>query len=140
MRGSTTASVYQDKLYIAGGIILGHWNGHVKYFDAYDFKKKTWEKLPDIPRFRDHAFSTVCDDKLYLIGGRKTYREIGKVLELWPTAPPLVWTMNPITALPPTSPCCAVQRPTMAVSNWPISWDGITIFALGVSILKSINP
>jgi len=82
VRGSTTASVYKDKLYIAGGIIDGHWDGHVKWFDCYDFKTGTWDMLPDIPRFRDHACSVVCNDKLYLIGGRVTSGKIKKVFEL----------------------------------------------------------
>ncbi|WP_372757724.1 Kelch repeat-containing protein [Mariniflexile sp.] len=82
LRASTTASIYKDKLYIAGGIIDGHWDQHVTWFDSYDFKTQTWERLPDIPRYRDHATSVVCNDKLYLLGGRVTSGKIKKVFEL----------------------------------------------------------
>lgn len=82
IRASTTANVYNDKLYIAGGIIDGHWDGHVKWFDVYDFKTGEWEKLPDAPRARDHATSVICNDKLYLLGGRISSGKIKKVFEL----------------------------------------------------------
>lgn len=81
-RGAATANVYKDKLYVTGGILDGHWDGHVRWFDAYDFKTGIWERLPDAPRARDHASAVVCNDKLYLIGGRVTSRFIGKVMEL----------------------------------------------------------
>lgn len=82
LRASTTASVYKNKLYIAGGIIDGHWDGHVTWFDCYDFKTGKWQRMPDIPRYRDHATSVVCNDKLYLIGGRVTSGKIKKVFDL----------------------------------------------------------
>ncbi|MEP1487548.1 MAG: kelch repeat-containing protein [Algibacter sp.] len=82
VRASTTANIYKNKLYISGGIIDGHWDGHVKWFDVYDFKTGEWEKLPDAPRARDHATSVISNNKLYVLGGRKSSKSIGKVLEL----------------------------------------------------------
>lgn len=82
IRASTTANVYNGKLYIAGGIIDGHWDGHVKWLDVYDFKTDKWEKLPDAPRARDHATSVICNDKLYLLGGRVSSGKIKKVFQL----------------------------------------------------------
>ncbi|WP_233267531.1 Kelch repeat-containing protein [Algibacter sp. L1A34] len=82
VRASTTANIYKDKLYIACGIIDGHWDGHVKWFDVYDFKTGKWAKLPDAPRARDHATSVICNDKLYLLGGRISSGNIKKVFEL----------------------------------------------------------
>ncbi len=82
LRASTTANVYNDKLYIAGGIIDGHWDGHVKWFDVYNFKTKQWETLADAPRARDHATSVVCNNKLYLLGGRLSSGKIEKVFHL----------------------------------------------------------
>ncbi len=82
IRASACTNVYKDKLYMACGIIDGHWDGHVKWFDCYDFKTGKWEKLPDAPRYRDHACSVVCNDKMYLLGGRVTSGSIGKVFEL----------------------------------------------------------
>ncbi|MHA7944782.1 Kelch repeat-containing protein [Formosa sp. 3Alg 14/1] len=82
LRASTTASVYNDKLYIAGGIIDGHWDGHVTWFDSYDFKTGQWNVLPDAPRARDHASSAVTNGKLYMLGGRVSSGKIKKVFEL----------------------------------------------------------
>ncbi|WP_366182894.1 kelch repeat-containing protein [Flavobacterium ovatum] len=82
LRASTTTNVYKDKLYISGGIIDGHWDGHVNWFDVYDFKTGKWETLPDAPRARDHATSVVCKDKLYVLGGRVSSGVINKVFEL----------------------------------------------------------
>ncbi|MDN3665553.1 Kelch repeat-containing protein [Algibacter miyuki] len=81
-RASTTASVYKDKLYIAGGILDGHWDGHVTWFDCYNFKTGEWEVLPDAPRARDHAVSVVSNDKLYMLGGRRSSGKIKKVMHL----------------------------------------------------------
>lgn len=82
LRGSTGSVVYKNKLYIACGIINGHWDGHVKWFDCYDFKTRKWEKLPDAPHYRDHFNAVLCHDKMYLVGGRVTSGSIGKVFEL----------------------------------------------------------
>ena len=71
-RGAGGAVVLNDKLYLVGGLTNGHWDGHVKWFDVYDFKTEKWEELPDIPRYRDHFNAVILHDKLYLIAGRKT--------------------------------------------------------------------
>ncbi|MGY6649599.1 Kelch repeat-containing protein [Wenyingzhuangia sp. IMCC45574] len=81
-RGSAMVKIYNKKLYMICGIIDGHWDGHVNWFDVYDFKTKKWSKLPDAPRARDHAASVIIDDKLYLIGGRKSSGVIKKVFHL----------------------------------------------------------
>ncbi len=82
VRGSTGTVVYKNKIYLACGIIDGHWDGHVKWFDSYDLKTGKWDSLPDAPRSRDHFSAVVCKDKLYLIGGRVTSGSINKVFDL----------------------------------------------------------
>lgn len=82
VRASTGNVVYKDKLYMAGGILDGHWDGHVTWFDSYDFKTGKWEKLPDIPRPRDHYNAVVSNNKLYLLGGRVTSGSEKKVFDL----------------------------------------------------------
>ena len=82
VRGSAGAAVYIDKLYMICGIIDGHWDGHVTWFDCFDFKTGKWETLPDAPRPRDHFNAVICNDKLYLLGGRVTSGSIGKVFDL----------------------------------------------------------
>ena len=82
VRGSAGAVVYKNKLFMVCGIIDGHWDGHVTWFDCYNLKTGKWEILPDAPRPRDHFNAVVCNNKLYLIGGRVTSGSIGKGFEL----------------------------------------------------------
>lgn len=71
-RGGSGAIVYNDKIYLACGIKLGHTNGTTNYFDCYDFKTGQWEILTDAPHIRDHFPAIVANEKLYCIGGRNT--------------------------------------------------------------------
>ena len=81
LRGSAGVVVRNDKIYMVCGIIDGHYDGHVAWFDEYDPKTNTWKRLPDAPRTRDHIAAAIVDDKLYLAGGRNSTARINKVLE-----------------------------------------------------------
>ncbi|UFH54034.1 Kelch repeat-containing protein [Spirosoma sp. KNUC1025] len=81
LRGSAGVVVYNNKIYMACGIIDGHYDGHVAWLDEYDPKTNTWKKLADAPRTRDHITAAVVGDKLYLAGGRNSTARINKVLE-----------------------------------------------------------
>lgn len=82
LRGSVGVTVYKDKIYLVAGIIDGHYDGHVAWFDEYDPQKNTWRKLADAPHARDHVSISVAEDKLVVAGGRKSTARIGKVVEL----------------------------------------------------------
>jgi len=69
-RGGAGAVVYNDKIYLAGGIKFGHTSGTTNYFDSYDLKTGKWEELTDAPHIRDHFPAIVANDKMYCIGGR----------------------------------------------------------------------
>jgi hypothetical protein len=69
-RGGAGAVVYNDKIYLAGGIKFGHTSGTTNYFDSYDLKTSKWEELTDAPHIRDHFPAIVANDKMYCIGGR----------------------------------------------------------------------
>ncbi len=71
-RGAAGAVVYNNQIYIIGGIINGHTNGWVKWFDKYDPATGKWQILPDAPRERDHFQAVIVTNKLYAIAGRKT--------------------------------------------------------------------
>ncbi len=71
-RGSSGVVVYNNKIYLVGGITLGHTSGTSGWFDEYDMRTNTWKKLEDAPHIRDHFHGIVVDDKLYCIGGRNT--------------------------------------------------------------------
>ncbi|WP_194776872.1 Kelch repeat-containing protein [Pararhodonellum marinum] len=81
-RGSAGVFSRGDKIYMVCGIIDGHWNGFVSWFDEYDTKTGAWKILPDAPRPRDHFSASMVGDRAYLAGGRTSHAEIGKVLEL----------------------------------------------------------
>ncbi|MEZ4701708.1 MAG: kelch repeat-containing protein [Rhodothermales bacterium] len=73
-RGSAGAVLYNDKIYLVGGIQGGHGAPATGYtwFDEYDPVTGQWKVLPDAPRKRDHFHAVVFNNKLYLIGGRDT--------------------------------------------------------------------
>ena len=71
-RGGAGAVLYNDKIYMVGGIKFGHYSGTTNYFDSYDLKTGRWETLTDAPHVRDHFPAIVVDDKLYCVGGRNT--------------------------------------------------------------------
>jgi hypothetical protein len=71
-RGSAGTVVYRNKIYMVGGITLGHTSGTNAWFDEYDPQTNTWNQLADAPHIRDHFHAVVLDDKLYCLGGRNT--------------------------------------------------------------------
>ncbi|QRR00552.1 malectin domain-containing carbohydrate-binding protein [Dyadobacter sandarakinus] len=81
-RGSAGVVVYNKKLYIAGGILDGHWTGHVPWLDEYDPAANTWKELADAPRARDHFQAAVVNNKLYAAGGRRSSGSTGEVFSL----------------------------------------------------------
>ena len=81
-RGAAGCAIYNDKLYLCCGIIDGHYDGHVKWFDEYDLVKKTWKQLPDAPRKRDHFQAVVINNKMYAASGRLSSKKTNQVFSL----------------------------------------------------------
>jgi len=71
-RGAAGTVVYDDKIYVACGIINGHTSGWVSWLDEFDPKTNLWRELPNAPRSRDHLHAAVVDDKLVVAGGRRS--------------------------------------------------------------------
>ncbi len=69
-RGAAGVTVYDDKIYLVGGIVNGHTSGWVPWFDEFDPATNNWRELPDAPRSRDHFMTAVAGDKLVATGGR----------------------------------------------------------------------
>jgi N-acetylneuraminic acid mutarotase len=82
LRASAGVFTRGNKIYLVCGIIDGHWDGHVKWFDEYNPKTGKWRILPDAPRPRDHFQAALLGDQVYLAGGRTSHAAIGKVLDL----------------------------------------------------------
>jgi len=78
-RGSGAAVVYNNKIYLAGGIVNGHSSGTVKWTDVYDPAANSWQTLADAPTARDHVHGAVIDGKIYLAAGRRTSASTGVV-------------------------------------------------------------
>lgn len=81
-RGSAAVFVYKDKIYIVNGIIDGHWDGHVAWFDEFDPKTGTWRELPDSPHARDHVVAGVVKNQVVIAAGRKSKHRTGEVMTL----------------------------------------------------------
>ncbi|MEM6965775.1 MAG: hypothetical protein AAF573_13490, partial [Bacteroidota bacterium] len=62
--------VYNDKIYLLGGLQDGHKGDYVLWFDEYDPETGIWNTMPDMPRFRDHFHAALVGDKLVAAGGR----------------------------------------------------------------------
>ena len=73
-RGSSGAIVYNNKIYIIGGIEGGHGSPATgfNWFDEYDPATGQWKVMPDAPRKRDHFHAVLHNNKIYLTGGRDT--------------------------------------------------------------------
>ncbi len=82
LRGSVGVFSRNGKIYLVCGILDGHYDGHVAWFDEYDPKTNTWKVLPDAPRPRDHFGAALVGDRVYVAGGRTSHAAIGKVLDL----------------------------------------------------------
>ncbi len=81
-RGAAGVAVYNNKIYLAGGIVNGHNGGFVPWLDEFDPATGVWRALPDAPRARDHFHAAVIGTKLYAAGGRRTSAGTGQIFEL----------------------------------------------------------
>ncbi|WP_152206339.1 malectin domain-containing carbohydrate-binding protein [Marinobacter changyiensis] len=79
-RGSTAAVNYKGKIYIVGGNTQGHNAGWVPWFDVYDPNEKTWASLTDAPHARDHHRAEIINNKLYVVGGRRSSVDLGNAI------------------------------------------------------------
>lgn len=81
-RGAAGLVVYKDKFYLLGGAQDGHWADNRDYVDEYDPKTGIWKTLPSMPRLRDHFQAVVVEDRLYAVGGRRSFAKEGHGFEL----------------------------------------------------------
>jgi hypothetical protein len=69
-RAAGGVAAWHGKLIYAGG--LGP-EGAVARVDMYDPASDEWTRLEDMPRPREHFQAAIVGDRLYAIGGRRTY-------------------------------------------------------------------
>ncbi|WP_010177135.1 Kelch repeat-containing protein [Aquimarina agarilytica] len=71
-RGGAGSVVYNNQIYLVGGITNGHMNGYQPWLDVYNPKTGAWKTLDDAPNARDHFQAVVNNNKLYTFAGRRT--------------------------------------------------------------------
>lgn len=65
-------AVYDNKIYIVGGIKNGQTSGTTNMMDEFDPKTRRWASLVDAPHVRDHGNLVVIDKHLVALGGRNS--------------------------------------------------------------------
>ncbi|SHF71489.1 N-acetylneuraminic acid mutarotase [Fodinibius roseus] len=117
-RGAAGAVVYEDKIYIVGGIQNGHASGHVRWLDAFDPRTGEWSRLADAPRNRDHFQAAVIDGKLYAVGGRRSSQATGQTFELTiPEVDVYDFSTGTWTPLPPSGDLPTERAGTTSLST-----------------------
>jgi N-acetylneuraminic acid mutarotase len=94
-RGGAGAAVYNNKIYLANGITLGHTSGTNAMFDVFNPINNTWDSLANAPHIKDHCAAVINNHKLYVVGGRNTsYHEPDNFLAFFKTTEGIVDYFN----------------------------------------------
>jgi N-acetylneuraminic acid mutarotase len=100
-RGSCATVVYNNKIYLSGGIINGHNSGTVNWTDVYDPANDSWNTLANAPHLRDHIHGAVINGKMYIASGRRTSASTGNVFgDMEPTVDVYTFATNSWSTLP----------------------------------------
>lgn len=81
-RGGAGAVVYNNKIYIVGGIVNGHMDGYQSWFDEYNPATGNWKTLKNAPQARDHFQAAIVNNKLHAFGGRTTSKRSNQDMSL----------------------------------------------------------
>lgn len=131
-RGSAGAVLYKNKIYLVSGIIDGHYDGHVAWFDEFDPATSKWRTLPDIPHARDHVSVAVADGQLVVAGGRKTTARTNQVVNLTvPEVDIFDFSKNAWTTLPAN-----LNIPTQRAGNAAVTFGRKILIIGGESTQK----
>ncbi|CAM1507615.1 Fc.00g072560.m01.CDS01 [Cosmosporella sp. VM-42] len=99
-RGSAAMGVYEDTIYVAGGMTIlvpGGYQNSITTVLAFNTTSGTWTSVPEaaknIPEGRDHSASAVIDSTFYILGGRNfgQYNGRGTVFSLNLESPTEGW-------------------------------------------------
>ncbi|TQV78180.1 DUF5060 domain-containing protein [Exilibacterium tricleocarpae] len=128
-RGGAGAVVYNNKIYVVGGITDGHRGGYQPWLDEYDPVTGQWQALPDAPNARDHFQAVVVGDRLYVFAGRRSSQATGETFNLV-TQYGNVFDFKQNRWLPVTK---SLAVPTPRAGNMAIAWGEKVIIAGGES-------
>lgn len=133
-RGAAGVAVYQDRIYVVGGITNGHVGGTTAWLDEFNPHTGQWRTLADAPHARDHLQATVVGDRLYVFAGRRTSQATGQVLELTERYGNVYDFKR--GAWLETSETLAI--PTQRAGNMAIAWDEQIFVAGGESATQVV--
>lgn len=128
-RGGAGAVVYNDKIYIIGGITNGHLDGYQPWLDEYDPATGEWTALPDAKFARDHVQASVINDKLYVFGGRTSRFRTEQPLELL-VQHGEIFDLEARQWLPVKQD---LALPTLRAGNMSLAWGNEIVIAGGES-------
>ncbi|MEM9686527.1 MAG: DUF5060 domain-containing protein [Bacteroidota bacterium] len=131
-RGGAGAVVYNDKIYLVGGITNGHMNGFQPWFDEYDPKTGAWKTLADAPFPRDHFQAVATGGKLYAFAGRTTSKISNRDMALT-LSHGNVYDFEKGHWEPVRN---ALQIPTPRAGNAAFAWNGSVVIGGGESIAQ----
>ena len=133
-RGGAGAVLYDNKIYIVGGITNGHMDGYQPWLDMYDPKTGDWTPLANAPHARDHFQAVVHDHKLYSIAGRTTSQRTEQGFDL--TVKPVdVYDLKSNRWLP-VEQC--PKLPTPRAGNMAMAWGDEVIVGGGESGTQTV--
>lgn len=134
-RGGAGAVLYNENIYIVGGITNGHIDGYQPWLDRYDPKTGQWDVLADARHARDHFQAVVIGDKLYSIAGRTTSQATKEVFSRV-VAPVDVFDFKTNGWLPQSE--CPVL-PTPRAGNMATVWNGEVVVGGGETTQKTAH-
>jgi hypothetical protein len=123
-RAAHGVAVHNGQIYVAGGLIDGHYGTAVSYFDRYDPATGVWTTLPNMPRVRDHFHAAVVGNKLYAMGGRNS--PVSLLGALIPQIDVFDFTTGTWSTLPFAIPTQRAGAGTVVVGNEVIILGGET--------------
>ena len=127
-------SIYNGKIYLTGGIVDGHWEGTMPWFDELDPASGDWRQLPDMPHARDHFQSVVLDGKLYAAAGRRSSAKTKETFTL---------TIGEVDVFDFRSKKWTSLRanlPTQRAGNFAVAYHGRLLVLGGESPQKLAHP
>ncbi|MCC7123654.1 MAG: kelch repeat-containing protein [Acidobacteria bacterium] len=81
-RGGAGAVLHNGEIVVIAGITNGHYDGHVRWVDAFNPRTGQWRVLPDAPRARDHFHAAIIGGRIYAAAGRRSSAATNQTFEL----------------------------------------------------------
>ncbi len=118
-RSEIAATILDNKIYVAGGLVARELGMATAAFEAYDIATDTWEQLAPVPTLVHHTALAVVDGAVYAAGGYDI--NFAPIANAWRYDPAIdQWTA--IADMP--APRGAHQMLTIGERLWVVGGDG----------------